>query len=529
MAYSQPWLDDPTRARGLLVVAKVHKVSTTSEITLCFSTMAFATLDGTIFNPIITRDLEIEESISLDNAISVTYGDIELQNSNGELDDYLNISKYIWSNRSIKVYYGDPRWSVTSIADLGHATIENTFELIYDGIIEDCLSRNRGVVNLVLRDKLQNLNVSITERTIGTTGVWGTTPQTNQDAIQPLIFGEVYNITPVLVDPSLLKYRFNDDLSEAERLIEIRDSGVPIYNSLDTSGATVSTSGGTFSLTQKPAGTITCSVQGVKTNFDVSSNSVLSPASYRNTIPDIIRLMVTSYGDADKRFTSAEIDNSSFKSVIDWFGTDVPACGIAILDRENLLQVVQELASSIGCQVYVNRKGILKLLRLGITSTSSATIEDKDILLNSLSIKEKTNFIGAVKLAYCKNYTLQTNLTTFIPETSREDFATEWLLKTVVDTSVANLYKLTTEPPKKETYLITTATTQKEAERLLNYYKKQRTIYKFTTTSKFISLNLGDWITLKHNRFNLKNGELGQIVSISPQWCRGLVNLEVIV
>lgn len=529
MAYSQTWLEDTTRARGLLVVATAYNVLAAQEQILYWSTMGFVTTDGVAFNPIIASDVKIAETIALDGSISMTYGDIELLNRNGEIDDFLDNSRWVWSNRGIKIYYGDPSWRITSISQLGNAN-PDTFELIYDGLIDDCKSRNRGVVNIILRDKLERLNVPVTENTIGTTGTWSG-GQTNQDTIKPLIFGEVYNITPVLVNPATLTYRFNDDNSSYESLIEIRDNGYPIWYSADFSGATTGTSGtsiGTFSLTRPASGAITCSVQGVKTTWSVSANSAVS-STYINNIPDTIRLLLTDYGTAGKRFSTAEIDNASFKTVLDSFGTSTPACGYAVVDRINLLQVVQELASSIGCQIYSNRKGVIRLLRLGVSATSSFTIEDQDILIGSLSINDKTENIGAVKLAYCKNWTVQQNLATLIPDSAKTDMAEEWLVKTVTDSATLSLYRLTSDPQRKTSYLITTESAQREAQRLLDYYKTQRTVYSFTARSRCIGLNLGDWVTIRHNRFGLQNGKAGQIISISPQWCKGLVDLEVMV
>lgn len=524
MAYTQTWLEYTTRARGLLVVATAYNATSLQEQVLYWSTMGFNTVDGTVFNPIIATDVKIGENMSLDGSISMTYGDIELLNPNGELDDYLDNTKWIWSNRGVKIYYGDPSWKVTSVSQLGDAN-PDTFELIYDGIIDDCKSRSRGVVNIVLRDKLERLNVPVTENTIGVTGTWSG-GQTNQDTIRPLIFGEVYNVTPVLVDPSNLRYRFND--GDCEGLLEIRDNGFPVWYSGDLTGATVTASTGLFSLARPPSGVVTCSVQGVKTTWSVSAGGAVS-ATYINNIPDVIRLLVTSYGTAGKQLSAAEIDNASFKTVLDSFGTSTPACGYAVVDRINLLQMVQELAASIGCQVYMNRKGVLRLLRLGVTGASTFTIQDRDIVKGSLSVYDKSEHLAAVKLAYCKNWTIQQNLATLIPDSSKTDMAEEWLIKTVTDASTLSLYRLTSDPPQRTTYLITTESAQREAQRLLDYYKIQRTVYSFTASSRCIGLNLGDTVTIQHNRFGLQNGKPGQVIGISPQWSKGLVDLEVIV
>lgn len=476
------------------------------EDTVYLSNMGFITTDGnTVFNPIIVKDLALSENLGLDGEISVSYGDLELSNPNGELDDWLDYSKYIWSNRAIKIYYGDPEWPLDTIANIG-----SVFDLIFDGVIDECKSRNRNTVNLTLRDKQERLNGPVTERIIGTTGTWSG-GQTNQDNTRPLILGEVFNISPILIDPSTLTYLFND--GECEGLIEIRDNGYPIYTAGGTlTGATVNNTTGTFTLTSPASGAITCSVQGVKYIDSV----------YTNNITEVIRLLAISYGQPTKRFLPSEIDIT----------TSITAgCGYAVLDRENLLSVMQKLAKSIGCQIYINRKGLLQLLRLGVpfTATDVTAITTSDIIQGTLSISNKTDTLGSIKMAYCKNWTVQNNLTTAVPDSSKESFSSEWLVETVKDAVTISMYKLTSDPVQRESYLIKTTEAFDEATRLLSYYKVAKTVYSFTGTTKLIGLKLGQQVTITHPRFGLSPGKIGQVISLNPNWTKGSIEVEVIV
>ena len=211
--YSQTWLEDPSSIRGLLVEVGVaiYNSSTLTWVdsTIYLSNIGYVTGDSsTIFLPYLTGSLQTSESISIDGSLSMSFGDIEVANSNGILDDWLDSSKYVWVNRGIQVYLGDPRWYINTLNDL-HDTSVNGFLKVFDGIVSDIDSSSRDVLNIKVRDKLERLNTPITENRLGTYGTWGQ-GQNNQDTIRPLIFGEVFNISPVLVDPSKLEYMYND-------------------------------------------------------------------------------------------------------------------------------------------------------------------------------------------------------------------------------------------------------------------------------------------------------------------------------
>lgn len=521
MSYSQTWLEDEGRARGLLIVANVRIGLTETSVYL--SSMPYVTTDGVVFNPIVAGDIEITESLDIGGGVDMTVGDIEVYNANGELDSWLDVTQYNWSNRAIQIYYGDPSWNYS----LSQVTGGN-FQKVYDGVVDDCRSRTRGRINLVLRDKLERLNVALTENVIGS-GV-GTWPagQTNQDNIKPLIFGEVHNISPVLIDPATLKYQYNDGASEL--LVEIRDNGFPIYReTTDTSSASVDTINGTFNLIRPPAGTITCSVQGVKTTYSVTAQSAVA-STFINTIPDTIYLLATTYGStASGRFVNSEIDVNSFKTAVQVFSS-APSCGYYVGDRVNLLQAIRDLAASISYNVYCNRLGQLQMVRIGeYLNNTTASITDNDIVLGSLQVSNKTNIIASVKIAYAKNWTVQTSLNTFLNEQLKAELAQEWFIETTTSSSNVTAYKLSGDVPQKNTYLINQATALEECGKILSYYGQPRTVYSFTGRSKLLSLKLGDRVFLTHNRFGLSGGKIGQVIKCTPRWCKGLIDLEVIV
>ena len=341
-----------------------------------------------------------------------------------------------------------------------------------------------------------------------------------------MVLGEVHNVEPLLMDPATLQYMFHDgSIGPAEQLIEIRDNGVPIYTvGVLPGGATVNNTAGTFTLTSPLVGVCTVSVQGLKKSIDFTGGgSVLS--TYNNNIAHLISLITTQLGKSYTKLAFSELDLTNLSA---FASANDESVGIAITDRESLLGICEQLASSLGAQIYFTRQGLLQILRLGVfTSDDSVDITDSDILQGSLYIAGRTSIVAATKLGYAKSYTVQDNLLSAIPSKNKNMFASEWYDITVIDTDVKALYKLNEDPVQKDTALIVTADATAEATRLNNYYKTLHTTYKFKARSKLLSLKLGQEVTLTHNRFGLSSGKTGQVTFLGPDWSKGIIDVGV--
>jgi len=635
--YTQAWLEDPTSIRGLLVEVTVKDLqgvygTAGSENIIYLSNIGYISGDSqTSYLPFLTGSLQTTETLSIDGSLSISFGDIQIANTNGERDDWLDSSKFIWVNRPIQIYIGDPRWQLQTISDI-HNTSTGGFQKIFDGIISDIDSSNRETLNIKVRDKLQRLNEPITDNKLGTYGTWGQ-GQTNQDSIRPLIFGEVFNVSPILVDPSKLEYMFHDinvgviitktsasgnlltcistkgfqvnapayftgtltngstaalsttmfgsltagtkyyiktidspttftisstlggpavtlttassvttsimqvevEVSSAELVIEIRDNGVPVYSDSSVytlaavprvNNAIINYTAGKFQLTKPPTGTITASIQGAKRSIDLDTGDLIE-GTYANNIAKIIALIATQYGTPANRLSAGDLDLINLKA---FSLANTQSVGIAITDRANTLQICQDIAKSANARLFINRLGLLQLLQLGTpTSDTKVYITDNDILHHSLQISQKTEVIAATKVGYCKNYTPQTNLAASLPATHNSMFREPWLSNTVTDATVQANFKVDVSPIQVDTLLIKGSESAVLANTLNNYFKVPRIVYTFTGANKLLSLKLGQAVNITHNRFGLTSGKDGQVISLSPNWLKGTVNVEVII
>jgi hypothetical protein len=520
------WLQSNTVRRCVLITAGYYDVGSTTEKTVYLSNMGYSTTSGDVnYLPIVAAGLQFSESMSIDGGISSSIGDIELHNPNGTFDSWIDATQRIWVNRSIQIYYGDPSWTSATISD-----VPTSFELVFDGLIFDIDSRSRETLNIKVRDKMERLNAPLTETKLGTYGTWGG-GQTNQDATRPLVFGEVHNMTPLQTDPSQIEFMFNSGTTES--LIEVRDNGVPIYNTGLTGGANVTLTAGTFRLTAALAGVATCSVQGVKRSIDLTNGN--ENATYVNNIANLVALITTKFGKSYTQLAASDLDLTNLAAF--QTANSTKAVGIVINDSATVLDACQQLCSSLGAQIYFTRKGKLQLLQLGIpTSDASITITDNDIIHHSLNITGKTNVVATATLGYCKNWTVQEGLVTGIPQQHKDMFATEWFTYTPTIggayATTKTVYKLTADPVQKNTMLIQTADATTEANRLQAYYYTPHIIYSFIGTPRMQQLKLGQPVTLIHSRFGLYNGgagRSGQVVALGPNWSTGQVNVGVLI
>jgi hypothetical protein len=143
---------------------------------------------NTPYVPLICGGVQFTESLSLTGEASLSVGTIELDNCDGAIDSWLSD---IWQSRSVKIYIGDYSWARTD------------FYLLFDGITDVIQSSDRDKVTLRVSDKLQRLNNTVSDVKVGGSGA-------NKDKLIPLLFGQCFNISPVLVDLANLEYQIHN-------------------------------------------------------------------------------------------------------------------------------------------------------------------------------------------------------------------------------------------------------------------------------------------------------------------------------
>jgi hypothetical protein len=499
----QAWLESDTAVRCTLVEVTVNINGTDTLLYIsnkAYNTSSSDSPANTSYLPILKNSLSYNESLPIDGQANLSFGDISIDNTNGEYDSWMN---YVWSNRTINIFIGDPRFS------------RDNFTKIYSGVVSDISFSDRNTINISIRSLTQKLNT-----TFNTSKVGGTGP--NKDLIRPLIFGEVHNITPIQTDPSTLTYMVHN--GPIERLIEVRDNGVPL---LPTTGYIADLTTGTFRLLRAPIGVITCSVQGEQNTVN-GTTGALQLGNWASTVAKIIQLIIVKYSNV--LVSPAEMDLVAFS---DFDLLHQQPVGIYLTQESNIISVCQEIAASIGAQFTSTKSGKITLLKLTspVTDVGSKSITDDDIVRNTLSISQKIPVQASVKLGYVKNWTVQTQLLTGLPEEHKLMYSKEYYYVSAEDTVVRSMYNLSMEPDPINTLMLTNSSSQvlNEATRRLNLWKTPRFIFRFECVPKFLNINLGEMIKLTHYRFGLSTTKSAQVVSVQTDWYTGKVTVEVLV
>lgn len=476
------WLRDSQARRCALV-----EVDTTPQRLLAVLPYTTDPDDPTPNVPYTARvmgGVAFTESIPLSGQSRASYGDIELDNTDGALDGWLND---VWVNRPVRVYLGDVRWQ------------RGDFQLIMSGVCEDLISRNAGRLNIVLRDKLERLNTAVSDVLLGGSTV-------NADRLIPITLGECHNITPLTTNPDVNEVHIFHR-GAAERCIEARDNAVPVTK-------TDNLANGRITLAKTPAGQVTLSVQGDKTG-----------GVYRNTVATLIQLLMTNYGSDP--LTTADIDTANFSA----FDAANPApVGVYITESRTVRDVCNELASSLGAHIAPSRLGLMRLLRIQLPATGTPVdITPADYEHGSLRITQRSTVIAGVRLGYCRNWSPQQDIETGIPNAHRDLYAQEWMTVTAQDSAVASQYRISTEVEQENTLLLRTTDAQAEANRRLNLWKVPRFVYSVKCYAQHLTLNLGDTVRLYGDRFGLEAGKVGMVIGLKSDWVAGRVEVEVIV
>jgi hypothetical protein len=485
------WLRKTSSARRCVLV-EVGVLTGGSEITRYLSNKGYTTKSGeapanTQYKPCVSGGVTFTESLSLDGSVTISTGAIEFDNTDGKLDSWLID---VWKNRSVKVFIGDELWP------------RSDFYQIFDGVTDklDCTSRD--IVSLVVSDKLQRLNTTVSDVKLGGSSA-------NADKLIPWLYGEQFNVTPLLVDLAYNEYQVSGGpISEIE---EVRDNGVPV-------GFVPLLSQGRFRITQAPQGTITCDVMGDAPN-----------GVYVDDVVNIIKRLVKSFGNAQQRFTDSDLDLVSLNA---FAAANTQPVGLYLTDKANVLECCNKLAASIGARCVMSRTGLLSLIKLDLPQTTSGTlVTADDIYERSLYVSQMPDVMAAAQVGYCRNNTIQNALQTGLPQDQIAMYAQEqeWLTSTKKSDAVATDYKLFTNPDMIETQLMTPEGADSEATRLKTLWGVQRRVVVYDGMPWLMLESLGNPQTVKHpTRFQLAAGVRGQIVRITSDWLKAKIQIGVL-
>lgn len=473
------WLGADGQAREILVEAGCH--SGGAEITRYLSRYGYTTGAGdtpasTGYAARLAGSITLSRQVAVgraDPAVSLALSGIELDNTDGALDEWLDD---VWSKRPVRVYIGSPAWPRAD------------FRQIFAGRAVALTPAGRGGLRLEIFDEMQRLNCPVSEATLGGSGV-------DKEALIPLAFGECFNVSPLLRDAATHEYQVHGGAIEG--VIEARENGAPVP-------IVATPASGRFTLTGSPAGAVTCDVQGATAG-----------GTYVATVASIVREIVTAYGDAATRLSADEIDAANFAA---FDAANPQTVGLYLRDRINVLDACGELAASVQSSLYFSRAGQLRLWRPPVAAGAAVmAFGVGDMEAGSFAAVERLPAQPAVTLGWGRNWTPQQQLSGGLPESSSGELQTEWRETTVQDAAAVALHRYTARPQREDTLLVSETDAAAEAGSRLSWRAAGRTIVEFVTTLRALELEPGDDVTITYPRFGCASGKTGWVIGIEEQ------------
>lgn len=485
------WLENDNEDRTLLVEAKYYSGG---EFTEYMSTRGHITKPtdspaNTEYEDVVTAFPVFRRSMSeaFNGKTQQSFGDIEIVNDGGERDTWLDRS---WNGRGLVLKFGDPEWDYAD------------FRTILDGVSAELTVKNLSTLVLKIRDKGIYLEKELQE-TVFSTGV-------STDLPIPICYGEMKKIAPVLEDGATHKYKIHDGAISS--IDAVYDQGVSI-------GFTPDLATGSFTLATQPAGQITADVKGA-TFAGIAEGA----ATYWDNIADIVYDIVLNQSD----LIISDIDTAGLTT---FKGSYTQKVGVYIADHSTMASVLDMLLNSIAGFWGFNREGQLVLGQLLDPSvgTSTLTITSDDILEGGMTIKGRQLPRYRVTLGYQPYTHLQSagELAGSVSEDIAADLAKPFRIESVENLTTLTTHLLAHESDVLATQLADSTEANSEASRRLSLRDGLRTTYLIDSFTTPFNVELGDVITIEHDRFGFSGGAKVVVVGYSESVTPPRISLEV--
>lgn len=204
------WLSNPDQNAVILVEITAASPTTKVETKFHLSSRDY-TSGNTAYDPRITAGPTLKRGLGsgFTGKASIATGTIVIANDDGRYDHL-----FLWATagRKITVRIGDIHWDISEFITLTETRIK------------EITSKSSSELHITLYDELEDLNVPIQAATY--------TEGPAKDKLIPLCFGQVSNITPVLIDAQILEYQVHDGPIDA--ITAVYDRGVALPNSGST-------------------------------------------------------------------------------------------------------------------------------------------------------------------------------------------------------------------------------------------------------------------------------------------------------
>ena len=478
------WLANPEEDR--LMLAEVKAYSEASEVTRYLGSRFYHT--GAADSPANTTYLgrlvgspafTVAMSEAFGGRSFISIGSIEIDNSDGELDSWITDA---WDGRDATIKIGDPAWEISD------------FRTILTGLVDRLAIQDDLTLELTLRDRQRQLDVPIQTTLIGS--------GPNEDSPIPLCYGEVFNITPVLINDTTHEYQVHE--GQIEDVVAVYEDGVATSLTV-----TEDLSNGKFTLSAAPSGALTCDIKG----HDPSGVYKTKPG---DVLREIVCRVLTDPGD---------LDTTAFTTM----NTDADyTIGIYISARENLLDVVDQILPAAWYYGF-DRAGLFTLAVLKDPSAGSSVLTIDDLETHGdLGITKADVPSWRTRVGYKKCWSTNTS-----PASTATESHSAWLLNEFSliekseDASIKTTHLLAQDPDLYPSMIAGSANATTEAARLQTLFGTQRYTYTVSAYVAPYQVEIGDVVTITDDRFDLGAGVDCRVTGLTEFFIDNRIELEL--
>lgn len=482
------WLRADNKQRCVLIEAQAYSGGAT--VTRYMSNMGFVSAPtdspaNTAYDDIVLGLPGITSAMSevFRGRSTVGFGDIEIDNSGGARDAW---ALDAWDGRPVSIFLGDPSWPKAD------------FRLSFSGTLQDIFARGGARLVLRLRDRQQLLDVPVQ------TSRFASGP--NANAVKPICYGEVFNITPVLEDAATRLYRVHDGAIDAVPAVYV--AGVPL-----TLGSqyTVSVAAGTISLLIAVTGQLTADVRGSKTG-----------GTYVNKTADIVSRIAQERAG----LSTGDIDAAAITAM----NTDAPgAVGLYVSgDGVTVRAALDTLITGAAGFYTIDRDGKLTLgLFKAPAGTPELTLVDDDIAQGGIEPITRIVPTKSVQVGYARNWTVMSSGLGASVSEARQAYLAAEFASVERATSTPTGFLLATDGAVEPSCFVAQATAASEATRRATLWGSLRRIFRLRCFLAPGRVRIGSVLALELGRFGLAGPALANVVGIRESLTGGWTELEV--
>lgn len=451
----------------------------------------------------LMRPLRVDRSIIANgrfSELSSGYGEIELDNSEGQYDEQIKRTGVDGANLTVKVRkHGRPYEEAI---------------VLFSGLAESWTVAEQNVIVRIL-DSSFRLNVPAQpDIYAGTGGLEGGDDLAGKRKIRT--FGECSNITPAALIPQELVYQVNDGAVQDIPAVYDRAAALTIDTTPDYPNSTLlraATIGagkyatclaeGLFRLASAPDGLVTCDVEGDVLDGD-----------YVETSADIVsRLLATA--------TDIVVPDDLVTSTFDAVNTAQPATigfHLAVDSNMTVRDAVSAIMGAIGGWAGFRRSGKFEVAIFAAPSgTPTATYDEKDVI--DIRREQLPDGIDPPpwrwRVAWGRNWTVQTTDIAGGVTAARIAFLKDAVrLAEASDTVILTDHPRAQDPAPVEAEFAQQSDAQDEADRQLALYRVARSLYRVTVKVAPFFHEIGQVISLTYPRWDLVDGRLLTIVAL---------------